>query len=95
MCFDQDPPYGVFLLNAGVEGAQKFKAKMYFGGGQVPAGRAQPKEQTAGAEGTAARFVMAAQPWGGSCHARHCSCTGAGENLGLQPRAPTLQGGAW
>lgn len=94
MCFDQDPPYGVFLLNAGMEGAQKCKAKVYFGEGQVLAGRAQPKEQTEGAEGTTNRFAMAAQPQGGLCHARHCSSMGAGENFGLHPRAPTLQGGA-
>ena len=77
-----------------MEGAQKFKAKVYFGGGQVPAGRAQPKEQTVGAKGTTTRFVMAAQPQGCLCHVRHCSRKGAGKNLGLQPRAPTLQGGA-
>lgn len=47
-----------------------------------------------GAEGTATQFVMAAQPQGGSYHARHCLCMGAGKNTGLQPRAPTLQGGA-
>lgn len=28
MCFDQDPPDTVFLLNAGVEEPQKFEAKV-------------------------------------------------------------------
>lgn len=45
MCFNPDPPYGVFLLNAGIDGVQKFKAKLHLGGGQVPAGQAQPGEQ--------------------------------------------------
>lgn len=48
LCFDQDPPYRVILLNASVEGTRKFKEKLCFGEGQVPAGQTQPKEQTVG-----------------------------------------------
>lgn len=94
MCFDRDPPDTVFLWNAGVVEAQKFEAKVYLERRQVLAGQAQPKEQTVGMEGTTTQSVMAALPQGGSCHVRHCSHTGTGENLGIQPRAPTLHGGA-